>query len=58
MPIPLREEASRGFENWEFNGDLLVSLFLGSCEEIATLFSLRDIREKLTRSLDILEVVD
>ena len=56
MPIPLLW-GIKGFENWEFNGDLLVSLFLGNCEEIATLFSLRDIREKLTRSLDIVEVV-
>jgi len=39
MPIPLLyERGIKGFENGKFDGGPTVSLFLGSCEEIAALF--------------------
>jgi hypothetical protein len=42
MPIPLHERGGfKGFEKGKFNGGPIVSLLLGSCEEIAALFILR-----------------
>jgi len=50
MPIPLHERGrSRGFEKGKFDGGPTVSLFLGSCEEIAALFYSPINQEKLVK---------